>query len=441
MTRAEKRSLLNNFNACCELHSIIKHFFPVLITQLNQVEEHRHPSYITYESKVVLFVRILAAVFQIGSMRKISEELNHCVCIENTAQMLNIKDLDELPHWSTINDFLEWLQPTELENIISKLVSRLIRMRSFENSRIRNKYWQILIDGTNLCSFDKRHCSCCLTREHKDKDGNVIRTDYYHAVLEAKLVLNGNIVISIATEFIENDGPNASKQDCELKAFYRLVQKLKHWFPRLPICLSMDSLYACNPVFDICKQNGWHYIIRFKDGSLPSVAEEFHTLKTMDPDHFFTKTILGVTKTYSYVTNIPYQSHILNVIEFSQSDMKYPFTFVTDLPISKYNYERLVDDGRRRWKIENEGFNIQKNHGFELGHLFSEDYNAMKNHYLLIQIGHMIAQIFEKAFEIWKSIKAPDYSIFDNLKRSFQTFAMAKADIMSLNRKRQFRFP
>jgi hypothetical protein len=164
-------------------------------------------------------------------MRKLTEDFNRNECIDNVASMLQIEELQELPHWSTINDYLERLDDQELEAIIPKLVYRLIRMRSFENSRIRSRYWQILVDATGLWNFKERHCPHCLTREHTDKKSGAKRIEYYHCVLEAKLVLNENIVISISTEFIENENPDVSKQDCELNAFYRLVKKLKKRFP------------------------------------------------------------------------------------------------------------------------------------------------------------------------------------------------------------------
>ncbi|KAI4446751.1 hypothetical protein C823_001269 [Eubacterium plexicaudatum ASF492] len=48
------------------------------------------------------------------------------------------------------------------------------------------------------------------------------------------------------TEFVENTGgEEAEKQDCELKACYRLMERLKKEFPKLPVCLCADSLYAC----------------------------------------------------------------------------------------------------------------------------------------------------------------------------------------------------
>lgn len=420
---------------------IIRHFLPSLLSLLSQTKDPRHQSYIDYPNKVLLYVRILASVFHIGSMRKITEDFNNDTCIENFKLMLDLDDLAELPHWKTINDYLEELNPNELETILPKLVTRLIRMHTFDNSRIRGKYWQIIVDGVEMHNTNKRHCPHCLTREHKDKDGNIVWVEYYHCVLEAKLVLNGKIVVSIATEFIENQKPNVSKQDCERKAFYRLEKKLKRYFPRLPICLCADSLYACGPVFEICKRNNWRFIFRFKDGSLPSVAEEFHMLKTMEPEQVFRRTVNDVAEEYRYVTDIPYQTHTLNVIEYTASDLTYPFVFITDLPITKRNYQQLVQDGRRRWKIENEGFNTQKNHGYELEHLFSENYNAMKNHYLLIQIGHMIAQIYQNILRIWNEIRVPDYKIFQNAKHSFQTYMLTPLDILSLSQMVRYPVP
>ncbi|MCG4627823.1 transposase, partial [Anaerostipes hadrus] len=81
---------------------------------------------------------------------------------------------------------------------------------------------------------------------------------YMHHVLEAKLVV-GDMVFSIASEFIENESENVSKQDCELKAFDRLAKKIKKIFKRLPICILGDSLYACETVFNLCRAHKWKY--------------------------------------------------------------------------------------------------------------------------------------------------------------------------------------
>ena len=112
--------------------------------------------------------------------------------------------------------------------------------------------------------------------------------NYHCDVLEANIVLGESLIVSIASEFIENNGEDAEsqknlseekrKQDCETKAFKRLAWKIKKAFPRLPIILLGDSLYASEPVMDICQGNGWEYIIRYKTGSIPSITEEYEKI-------------------------------------------------------------------------------------------------------------------------------------------------------------------
>ncbi len=52
--------------------------------------------------------------------------------------------------------------------------------------------------------------------------------------------------------------------------------------------------------------------------------------------------------------------------------------------------------GRLRWKIENEGFNTQKNLGYNLKHKYSRvSWLAAKNYYQCLQIGHLLNQLLE----------------------------------------------
>jgi hypothetical protein len=105
-------------------------------------------------------------------------------------------------------------------------------------------------------------------------------------VLEAKLVLHPKILISIQTEFVDNEaGKEMTKQDCERKACWRLMEKLKKAFPRLPICLCGGSLYACEGFFERCRRKNWRYILRYKEGSIPSIAEEYRKLKRLEKNY------------------------------------------------------------------------------------------------------------------------------------------------------------
>jgi hypothetical protein len=61
------------------------------------------------------------------------------------------------------------------------------------------------------------------------------------------------------------------------------------------------------------------------------------------------------------------------------------------------NVDTLADQaGRLRWKIENEGFNIQKNGGFNLQHPYSQNDTARKVFYYLLQIAYLLFQLLEK---------------------------------------------
>lgn len=51
-------------------------------------------------------------------------------------------------------------------------------------------------------------------------------TEYLYYVLEAKLILRENVVVSIMTEFVDNDGKELEKQDCELTVAKRLMKRL-----------------------------------------------------------------------------------------------------------------------------------------------------------------------------------------------------------------------
>lgn len=410
ITRKDTRKHLAQFHLACELVKVIYHYFPGLLSMLKRLEDPRNQSYITYESHVLLMTRILSSIFYISSMRKTSEEFNSDTVIENVGYLCGKPELSELPYWETINDYLKRLDPAQLQKVVCSLVRRLIRDRAFDDSRVRGKYWQVILDGTQLESSRKELDPKSLYRTHKKGTPEEYR-EYYYYVLEAKLVLRGDILVSIMTEFVENEGHEAEKQDCERKACGRLLKKLHEEFPRLPVCLSADSLYACETFFEECRGYGDHYILRFKEGSIPYVAKEFRTLRDREGNQ--QKEESEDTVCWSdYVNGIDYEGHLVNLVEYREEKKKEKgkqeekrFLFITDLPVTKKNVRATAETGRLRWKIENEGFNTQKNYGYCLEHMYSRQYQGMKNHYYLIQIGHMIAQVIEAWESLWKKVR------------------------------------
>lgn len=143
-----------------------------------------------------------------------TDHFNKDECIENLKTVLGMDNLDELPHYDTINDFLSELEPKELESIRTYMIKELLKKRCLEDYRLRGKYWCIIFDGTGLLKFNERHCEHCLKRVY-NKGTEQETTVYMHHVLEAKLLVS-DMVLSIGTEFIENESEDVTKQDCEM---------------------------------------------------------------------------------------------------------------------------------------------------------------------------------------------------------------------------------
>ena len=377
--------------------------------------------------------RILSSIFYISSMRKTSEEFNSDSVIENIWELCAEKEtVHELPYWETINRYLEKLDPEYLQEVIWKLVYRLLRSKAFNRARIRDKYWQVILDGTQLHSSRKPLDPKALYRIHHKGTPEEYRENYYY-VLEAKLVLHPKVVVSIMTEFVENDGNEMDKQDCERKACARLMEKLKRQFPRLNICLCADSLHACEPFFRKCEEHQWQYLLRFKEGSIPTVGSEYRTLREIEHNRKETRKENG-RYWYDHVCDIDYKGYKINLMEYGEEvkkiikrgmhkieqEEKKHFWFLTSLPVSQKNVSDLVARGRMRWKIENEGFNMQKRNGYYLEHLFSKKYQGIKNHYYLIQIGHMISEILESWAQLWEGIRLSIEQKHQKLKDSFK---------------------
>lgn len=380
--------------------------------------------------------RILSSIFYISSMRKTSSEFSCDTIVENIWALCGEDPTtSELPYWETINRYLARLDPEGLQDIICQLCRRLLRSRAFENARIRGKHWQVLIDGTQLHSSQRELDGKCLYRVHNKGTAAEYRENYYYA-LEAKLVLHPGIVVSVMTEFVENaDGSETEKQDCERKACWRILNRLKKTFPHLKICVCADSLYACERFFKECGEKGWRYILRFKEGSVPTVADEYSKLKDLEKNRREMTLEDGVAW-YDYAQGVDYNGHKLNVAEYGEDrarvykkgkkkgqreNLKKRFLFLTDLPVNGKNVSVLIERGRMRWKIENEGFNTQKRQGYSLEHQYSKNYQAQKCHYLLIQIGHMIAQVWEAWGKLWESVRLSREQKHRRLLESFKT--------------------
>lgn len=422
--KGNKSKLLNKKKSCkqkvdsflafqfmMQITIVIKRHFPEFIEMLSNVSDYRERP--QYEVQELLMAVIGMFLFKRGSRNSMDNTMNKGIFAKNLERIFdcNLPDLD------TSNKLLQKLAPNELEEIKQKLVSQLIIRKVLNKFRFLGLYYVVAIDGTGVQSFNKEPYPECPFRTSK----NGIRT-WTASVLEAKIVCNNGFSISIATEWLKNPlDKEFDKQDCELKAFFRLAEKLKSNFPRLPVIIAADGLYPNQTVFDICERNNWNYIFTFKDGNLKSIWEEIVSLKKIggkkEKKEYKADPFYRIVEDYIFINDLEYKKRILHVVETVISkkhinndyqEEEY-FAHITDIPINENNCNLISHTGRMRWKIENEGFNEQKNGGYNLQHKYSrKSFNASQNYYQCLQIAHLINQLAHKENKIKDMITGND---------------------------------
>jgi hypothetical protein len=228
-------------------------------------------------------------------------------------------------------------------------------------------------DGTQYFCSQKLGCPNCLTRERSNGT-----TENYHCLLSATVVAPGHSkVVPLMPEFVATqDG--AEKQDCDRNA-------VKRWFakhgarlaPLRPIFLG-DDLFACHPVGKMVTDAGDDFIFTRKATSHKPLYDFIDGAELSRRVEKIRRRNAKETFRYRWIEAVPIRDGkdalLVNWIGFEIVDakgkVKYSKAWVTSLPVSQDNVAEIVACGRARWKIENESFNVLKNHGYELEHNF-----------------------------------------------------------------------
>lgn len=366
----------------------IRHFFGERFNLwIDAIGDPRAKEQCVYSLRHLFWLGLLMFILRLQSRRQLATERETTCFLQNILELSGTTE-ETIAHPDTLNYAMERIVPQEIEELKIKMIKQLISDRRLDQFRFFGEF-RIAIDGTGLFAFREKHCEHCLVTEHSNG-----KTTWSHKMLEAKLVSENGFALSICSEPIENQNGIYDKQDCELKAFYRLAKRIKAFFPRTPLCLLLDALYACKEVFGICKTNNWSFIIAFKEGSIPNLYSEAMRRKNLKTS--ITIHSNDMTQKLSWVNKLGYEGFSLHALFCEETDgkEKAQWSWLTDRNPNPDNvYELANKGGRQRWKIENQGFNEQKRHGFELEHLYGYDSNAWKNYYQLIQIAHIITQL------------------------------------------------
>ena len=231
----------------------------------------------------------------------------------------------------------------------------------------------VALDGTEFFRSRKIRCDNCSTRERSDGG-----TEHYHQMLAATVVAPGHArVLPLPPEFVQpQDG--AAKQDCERQAVKRWLQRHGDRCAALrPVYLG-DDLYACQPVCRAMLDAGGDFLLTCKQPSHKTLYEYLDGIRLPTRRATNGNGSRRRVHRYRWMTDLPIRDgddalrvNWLEIVS-SKADgtVTYRGAFVTNLDVDRGTVAELADCARARWKIENETFNVLKQHGYHLEHNF-----------------------------------------------------------------------
>jgi len=364
--------------------------------------DRRDQDAITYPRHFLAWWGILLYLLQLQARRNLDFDLSSDSHALANVNRLAGTDLTTRPVHDTLDYFVAHSSVAGFAALRRSMLRALLRQKALDPARVQGRA-RLLADGTGHLAFGKKHCDRCLVQRHET------RTVYLHQVLEVKVLGPAGMVLSIGSAFIENSddpgtgSPQQRKQDCELKALDRAAAQIKRDFPQTRFCLSGDSEFGCGRVLQLCKDKRWSYLLVFKPGRTPALYEEFQALLRLCPANQLTCGSDGVVRLYRWVEGLRYEDSVgrqwsFNAVQLQETvgGVTTTFAWITDLEVTAATVEEVADSAREQWRIENEGFNRQKNSGLNLEHVYAIDPDKLQVYYLLLQIAHILLQLVEK---------------------------------------------
>jgi hypothetical protein len=284
--------------------------------------------------------------------------------------------LEEIPCDNHIRDMLDPVPPEALFACYDQVFESLRQTDQLQSWRVLQGKQLLALDGTWYFSSQKIHCPNCSCMEHKNGEKT-----YYHSAITPVIVSPGQPhAIPLRPEFITpQDGH--TKQDCEIAAAKRWLEKNAAQYALLKAILLGDDIYAHQPFCRRSQLHGFDFIFVCKPDSHTTLYNYVHLLQRPDLGTLSARVKVGAhfhTYQYRYANGVPLAEGAdalkVNWCEVTVTDHKckvvYKNGFITNLKITDNNVATLVAAGRARWKIENENNNTLKTKGYHLEHNF-----------------------------------------------------------------------
>ncbi len=331
---------------------------------------------------------------------------------ENLGQVFKVK---EVPSDNGLRKILDPVNPISLLPCFEALyrepgVEEVVRGR-----QCLGGFVAVAADGTEHFCSNHTNCPHCLVRNLKNGE-----VQYYHQMVGACIVRpNERTVLPVFAEPItRRDG--ATKNDCEYNAFERLLPIMEQVLPGHKKLVLLDGLFADGPAIRAIRDVRMDFITVIKEGYVLVQAarlEESGHLEgfTWTKNHHFRCTAKWA---HGLVLNGANQDISVNYLQYEEVDTRsgktvYASKWVTSLEIREDIVPEFVSVARSKWKIENETFNVLKNHGYNLEHNYGHGKSFLSSvlailmflAFLVDQLTEATDGLFQKALKAAKTMR------------------------------------
>jgi hypothetical protein len=255
----------------------------------------------------------------------------------------------------------------------------------------------VALDGHETFSSYHRCCPECSAREIKTTEGE--KTQYYHRV-EMALVVGppaGRPILDLEP---------IRKDEGELTAGMRLLERLLGNYPRYFDVVTLDGLYASGSLVKLLRAHGKHVVIVLKNEER-DLFEDAKSLFARTPPRHVTR---GNTQYQLWdleeFSTWPQTGTTVRVVRSLEEKIvteriagkkvqrieTHDWWWVTTLPKEVTTME-VVEIGHWRWEIENQGFNELVNHWY-MDHCYKHDPVAIEAFLLTLAIAYTLFHAF-----------------------------------------------
>lgn len=283
----------------------------------------------------------------------------------------------KVPSDNQIRNLMDTVSPDHFYPVYRFIASALMDSGYFEDFKVLDNQLLLALDGTEYFSSKTIHCDCCSTTTSKK---GVVR--YHHNAVTPVIVSpHKSHVIPLSPEFIiPQDGED--KQDCEINASKRWVEREAEAYQGQNITILGDDLYCHEPFCEMLLAKNWNFIFVCKPSSHKEVYDHVDGLSRIGKVHHYRQNQWNGKERlhyhYRYLNDVPIkdgqQALWVNWCEITiyneQGEQCYKNSFATNHKVTEKNVVDIVRAGRSRWKIENENNNTLKTKGYHLEHNF-----------------------------------------------------------------------